>query len=360
MIRYSWSGLTEGPVLVLGNSLGTTSAMWDRQVPALGEHFRLLRYEHRGHGGSVAPPGPYTVDELGADVLALLDVLGLERVSYCGLSLGGMVGMWLAATAPERVDRLALCCTTAKFDSAQPWLDRAAAVREHGTASIAEQVVARWFTPERVDLAPEFTAMLAGTEDEAYASCCEALAELDFTQLVSGIRAPTLVLVGDQDPATPPTHGRALAEAIPGARLARLPAAHLATVQAAEQATALLVDHFTSVRRQVLGDAHVDRALAATDEFTADFQEFIGRYAWGDIWTRPGLDRRTRSCITLAMLATLCHEEELAMHVRAALRVGLSREEIKEVLLQVAVYAGVPAANRAFRVAQQVLSTQDE
>jgi 4-carboxymuconolactone decarboxylase len=138
-----------------------------------------------------------------------------------------------------------------------------------------------------------------------------------------------------------------------------VPGAHIAPLESPDVVTPLLVEHFTSVRRQVLGDAHVDRAQAGTTPFTADFQDFIGRYAWGDIWTRPGLDRRTRSAVTLAMLAALQHEDELAMHVHAALRNGMTADEIKEVLLQVAIYAGVPTANRAFRIADRELSTLD-
>ncbi len=364
MLHCDLSGPPDAPVLVLGSSLGTTGAMWEPQLPALERHFRVLRYDHRGHGASPVPPGPYTIDDLGGDVLALLDALGLETVSYAGLSLGGMVGMWLAATAPERVDRLVLCCTSARFDSAQPWLDRAGAVRSGGTASIAAQVVARWFTPALADeaLIERALAWMAAAPDDGYAACCDALAALDLRPLLPAITAPTLVIAGADDLAIPVEHGAAIAAAIPDARLAVVPgAAHLANIEASEAVTRLLLNHLapspgTTVRREVLGDAHVDRATAGTDAFTADFQDLITRYAWGEIWTRPGLDRRTRSAITLAMLATLHHDDELAMHVRAALRNGLTRDEIKEILLQVAIYAGAPAANRAFAVARRTFA----
>jgi len=340
--------------------------MWDEQLGALRERFRVLRYDHRGHGRSEVPPAPYTIDELGADLLALLDELELERVRFAGLSLGGMVGMWLAAHAPERVERLALLCTSAHFEDPGPWTDRAARVRADGTAAIAQELVARWFTPAFPARAPQtvarFVGVLAATSDEGYAGCCDALAVMDLRGHLGAITAPTLVVAGADDPATPAGHTEALAAAIGGARLEVVAgAAHLANVEQPERVTRLLLDHLadadpgTSVRRQVLGDEHVDRAVAATTAFTADFQAFITRYVWGDVWARPGLDRRTRSAITLAMLATLGHDEELAMHVRAALGNGLTADEIKEVLLQVAVYAGVPAANRAFKVAQRVL-----
>ena len=358
MTDYRWAGAAEGPVLVVGNSLGTDARMWRDQLPALGEKLRLLLIDHPGHGEAVAAPGFDTLDQLGRRVLRILDEAGVERAHYLGLSLGGMVGLWLAANAPERIDRLAVCCTTAYFGTPEAWRDRAATVRAHGTAAIAEQVVDRWVTADYTDRS-WLVDMLSAADSEGYAACCEALATLDLRADLPSITAPTLVLAADADRATPVEHGQAIADNVPGARLRVVPGAHLVPVESPDAVTALLVEHFTSVRRQVLGDAHVDRAQAATTPFTADFQDFIGRYAWGDIWTRPGLDRRTRSAITLAMLATLHHEDELAMHVRAALRNGMTVEEIKEVLLQVAVYAGVPTANRAFRIADQVLSTLD-
>lgn len=358
MTDYRWAGADEGPVLVVGNSLGTDARMWREQLPALGERLRLLLIDHPGHGGAAAAPGLDTIDGLGERTLHLLDEAGVERAHYLGLSLGGMVGLWLAANASERVDRLAVCCTTAYFGTPQAWRDRVKAVRANGTASIAPQVVDRWVTADHTDRA-WLVEMMSAVDDEGYAACCEALATLDLRAALPSVAAPTLVIAGDEDRATPVEHGQAIADAVPGARLKVVPGAHLAPLESPDVVTPLLVEHFTSVRRQVLGDAHVDRAQAATTPFTADFQDFIGRYAWGDIWTRPGLDRRTRSAITLAMLATLQHEDELAMHVRAALRNGMTVEEIKEVLLQVAVYAGVPTANRAFRVADRVLSTLD-
>jgi 3-oxoadipate enol-lactonase/4-carboxymuconolactone decarboxylase len=364
---YRWTGAAEGPVLVVSNSLGADARMWREQLPALGEQLRLLLIDHPGHGeaaaGRAGPENapatpPATIDELGQRVLRILDEAGVDRAHYLGLSLGGMVGLWLAANAPERVDRLAVCCTTAYFGTPAAWRERAAAVRANGTGSIAAQVVDRWVTADYGDRS-WLVEMMSGVDDEGYAACCDALAGLDLRDALPMIAAPTLVVAADEDRATPVEHGQAIADAIPGARLRIVPGAHLAPLESPDVVTPLLVEHFTSVRRQVLGDAHVDRAQATTTPFTADFQDFISRYAWGDIWTRPGLDRRTRSAITLAMLAALQHEDELAMHVRAALRNGMTVEEIKEVLLQVAVYAGVPTANRAFRIAERVLSTLD-
>jgi 3-oxoadipate enol-lactonase len=255
-LAASLEGPAGAPVLVLGNSLGTSTHLWDQQVPALQTRFRLLRYEHRGHGPaggtfSPAPPGPYEISELGADVLALLDRHGLDRVLYCGLSLGGMIGMWLAATVPDRVERLVLCCTSARFPSAAMWTERAALVRAEGTAAVAAQLAGRWFTPAFTAAEPDvpaaYAAELGGMVPEGYAGCCDAIGAMDLRPLLPAIAAPTLVLAGEQDPATPPWHGAVIASGIPGARLTVVRgAAHLACVSNAGEVTAALVRHLTS------------------------------------------------------------------------------------------------------------------
>jgi len=250
-LHYELSGPDDAPVLVLGSSLGTTSALWEPQLPMLHEFFRVLRYDHRGHGGSPATTGPVTIDDLGDDVLELADSLGVERFSYCGLSLGGMVGMWLAGHAPERVDRLALCCTTASFPSPLPWRERAATVRASGTAAIAETVVGRWFTHAMAERAPEvvaaFQATLSGIDAESYAGICDALAVLDLRPVLPAIQAPTVVIAGAQDEATPPEFLRVIAEAIPNAELYIVgDAAHLANVEAADAVSVILHGHLTT------------------------------------------------------------------------------------------------------------------
>jgi 3-oxoadipate enol-lactonase len=245
------AGPSGAPVLVLGNSLGTTRELWEPNLAALSERFRVLRYEHRGHGGSPAPPGPYTIAELGGDVLALLDEYEVQDALYCGVSLGGMVGMWLAANAPGRIGALALCCTSARLRPAQLWRDRAAAVRAGGMASISGQVVGRWFTPGYQAAHPGTVAGFVATFErdvapEGYAGCCDALAEMDLRPLLPGITAPTLVIAGAEDPATPPWHGATIAAAVPGARLRVIRgAAHLANVSSAAEVTAALLAHLT-------------------------------------------------------------------------------------------------------------------
>lgn len=241
-------GPAGAPVLVLGNSLGTTGELWQPQLAALGA-FRTLRYEHRGHGGSPAPPGPYTIAGQGADVLALLDAHGIGRARYCGLSLGGMVGMWLAANAPDRISSLVLCCTSAYLQPAQLWVDRAALVRSAGMTSVSAQVVGRWFTPAYAAAHPGTVAAFVATLEErvvpeGYAGCCDAISAMDLRPMLAKITAPTLVIAGAEDPATPPWHGAAIAAAIPGARLRVIRgAAHLANVSQAAEVSAALLAH---------------------------------------------------------------------------------------------------------------------
>jgi 3-oxoadipate enol-lactonase len=247
--------LTEGPedapVLVLSNSLGTTLEMWHDQAPALGERFRLVRYDHRGHGGSPAPPGPYALEELGLDVLALLDNLRVERFSFCGLSLGGMVGMWLASEVPERVERIILCCTAASFDP-DAYRSRARTVREPGVAPVADAVLERWFTPafrrSRPAVLEWAGRMLRETPKEGYAGCCEAISEADLTERQGSIRAPTLIVAGAENPAAPPERSESIRDSVPDARLAVLsPAAHLANVERPEALTKAVLKHLQPV-----------------------------------------------------------------------------------------------------------------
>ncbi|MET7752662.1 3-oxoadipate enol-lactonase [Micromonospora sp. NPDC005367] len=242
-------GPADAPVLLLGGSLGTTCAMWAPQMAALAERFRVIRYDHLGHGRSEMPVGPYTMDLLGGELLRLLDDLGAARVDYAGLSLGGMVGMWFAAHAPDRLRRLALLCTSASLGPSQGWHDRAATVRADGVAAVADAVVARWFTPayaaRRPDVVDAHRAMLAATPADGYAACCAAIATMDLRDDLRRIEAPTLVVAGADDPATPVEHARAIVERIPHARLAVVErAAHLANVEQPERVCRLLLEHF--------------------------------------------------------------------------------------------------------------------
>ena len=246
-VNHVLEGPEDTPILVLSNSLGTTLGMWDDQAPSLREQFRLLRYDARGHGDSPAPQGPYAIGDLGRDVLSLLDRLGIERASFCGLSIGGMVGMWLASEAPERFERLVLCCTAARLDP-EPWQTRAETVRAEGLGAIADAVVERWFTPQFRASRPETVqwaaTMLRETDAEGYAACCEAIRDMDLRDRLASITAPTLVISGADDPAIPPEHGGFISEAVPGASFEVIPnAAHLANVEQPEKITRAVLDH---------------------------------------------------------------------------------------------------------------------
>lgn len=216
------TGRPDGPAVVLSNSLGSTHRMWDSQVAALEERFRVVRYDTRGHGDSPVPPGPYSIDELADDVIALLDRFDIERAHLVGLSLGGMTMMRVAARNPERVDRLALLCTAAYLPPAQGWTDRAALVRADGTSAVAAAVVQRWFTPgylaANTEARQQFEAMVAATPAEGYAACCEAISAMDQRSDLSSIIAPTLAIAGADDPATPPDLLRDIVDAVPNGR----------------------------------------------------------------------------------------------------------------------------------------------
>ncbi len=250
----SLDGPEGAPVLVLGNSLGTSTAVWGSQVPEFLTKFRLLRYELPGHGGTPAAPGAYTIGGLATGVLALLDTLGVERAAYCGISLGGMIGMWLAAQEPDRISALGLVCTSSYLPPADSWRTRAAQVRSAGMASITTPVLGRWFTPGFSNRAPdvirEFSAEFERTNPVGYAGCCEAIAGMDLRPDLPAITAPTLVLAGAEDPATPPEHGAAIAALVDGARLEVIPAAaHLAAVEMPGPVTAVLLAHLRAATR---------------------------------------------------------------------------------------------------------------
>jgi 3-oxoadipate enol-lactonase len=255
----SLEGGDHRPVLVLGNSLGTSRDVWGPQLPALAARFRLLRFELPGHGAGPhdVPPGPYRVADLGSAVLDLLDRHGVDRVSYAGISLGGMIGMWLAAHAPARIAALGLCCTSACLPPASGWLARAARVRTAGMAAITEQALARWFTPQFLRSSPPAAAlaaaMLAGTDPEGYAGCCEAIAAMDLRPVLGWITAPTLVIAASEDPATPAAHGAVIAGKVPGARLMVVRgASHLANMQTPGPVTAALLAHLGPIGRRAV------------------------------------------------------------------------------------------------------------
>lgn len=374
---YRLEGPADAPAVIFSNSLGADHMMWQAQAEALSPFVRVVRYDQRGHGASDVPAGPYTLERLGRDVLGLASHLGLERFSFCGLSMGGLTGQWLGIHAGERLDRLVLADTSARFPPPSMWDERMAAIHENGLAGIAEAVLGRFFSPDFHQAQPgtveDFRRVLLNMEAAGYLGCCEAIKPADAREEIAAITTPTLIISGRHDQSTPPERGAFIAGRIKGARHEVLDAAHLSNVERAEQFTTLLAGfigletlpadtRFASGmkrRRDVLGDEWVDRANAKRTSFNADFQNLITRYAWGEIWTRPGLDDDTRRLLVLAITASLSRWEEFDLHLAAALRAGVTPDTIKEMLMQTAIYAGVPAANTGFSRAAAIMDKAD-
>lgn len=369
---YRLQGNARQPVLIFSHSIGTDQAMWDQQVADLLPYFHILRYDTRGHGASDVTPGEYSVEMLGRDVLGLADALGISQFAFCGLSLGGAIGQWVAASAPGRVTHLVLANTSPQFLPRVNWETRIATVLKSGMAAIVDMAMQRFFSEETLAKgsphAASIRSVLLGTDPAGYTRCCAALRDVDHTRLLESIKAPTLVIAGDRDVSTPWSgHGEILAREIPGARTLHLAAAHLSNIERPRSFTTAVLEFLGApsdssadplqagfaIRRAVLGDAHVDKAIAATTELTCEFQELITRYAWGTIWSRPELDWRTRRLLVLAITAALGRWEEFTLHLRAGLANELELCDLKEVLLQTAIYAGVPAANTGFKIAAE-------
>jgi len=234
-INVEVAGDEDAPALMLSNSLGTDLHMWDDQVGEFTEHFRLIRYDRRGHGQSGAPAGPYSFDRFGRDILAILDALEIDKVNWCGLSMGGMDGQWLGANAPDRVEKLVLANTNFYYADKSPWADRIRTVREKGLESFVGTNMERWFTKPFIAREPQtierMKNMFLATNREGYAACVEAIRDMDFRASNPRITTPTLIIAGKQDPATPPAWGEAIAQQIPGAQVAHLDAAHISNVE---------------------------------------------------------------------------------------------------------------------------------
>lgn len=377
-VRLYWrrDGSAEKPALLLLNSIGTGMELWDRVVPLLLPAFCVIRMDTRGHGASDVPDGGYTLAMLASDAAAVLNAAGATRAAVCGISLGGMVAMTMALRMPERLSAMIIACSSGAMDPAA-WDERAATVRAAGTAAIADMAMERFFSPDFRAAKPEVVettrAALLAQPAAGYVGCCAAIRDMRLLEAVPVIRVPTLVIGGTYDIATPyESHGAAIADAIPDAMTVLLPTAHLPSLEDPQgvaaaisrfltkpelrRAATALYDAGLTRRREVLGDAWVDRTLARRTAFNAEFQEMITRIAWNEIWTRPGLDDRTRRLLVVAITAALGRWEEFSLHVRTGLtRRGFTVAELKETLMQTAIYAGVPAANTAFAEAGRII-----
>jgi 3-oxoadipate enol-lactonase/4-carboxymuconolactone decarboxylase len=376
--RLWWraDGLNDRPALLLLNSIGTTHALWDAVVPRLLPDYYVLRMDARGHGASDAPAGDYTLGMLAADAVVVLDAAGATRAAVCGISLGGMVALQLALVAPDRVTHLVPVCTSAALDPAS-WTARIAAIGAGGMAAIADMAIGRFFSDTFRAHHPEVVAgtraALLAQDPEGYCGCAAAIRDMDLLAALPHIAAPTLVVAGSRDISTPfEGHGARIVGAIPGAAARMLDTAHLPALEApaalagvivgflradaaVQGARAVLYEAGLARRREILGDAWVDQSLRKRTDFTADYQDFITRIAWQEIWRRPGLDPRTRRLLVVAITASLARWEEFRLHVRSGLaQGGFTLDELKEVLMQTAIYAGVPAANTAFAEAAEI------
>jgi 3-oxoadipate enol-lactonase/4-carboxymuconolactone decarboxylase len=364
---YRLDGRDGRPVVMLSHSLGHDHSMWDLQAADLSEHFQVLRYDIRGHGASEVTAGEYSVEQLGRDALAIADALRVETFAFCGLSLGGMIGQWLALNAPSRLTALVLANSSARPD-AKGMEQRRQTVLASGMAAVADTVMGRFFSARMLEANPPAVGVtrrvLLATDPIGYAGCCAAVRDTDFLSQVANVTTRTLVISSAIDASLPwKGHGDVLESKILHARGVRLNTAHLSNLEQPRSFSAALhaflpaarTDLHESgmrVRRAVLGDAHVDKALASAAT-TPEFQEFITRFAWGTIWTRPGLDIRTRRLLVLAMTAAMGRWEEFRLHVRTGLAHELEWCDLEEVLLQASVYAGVPAGNTGLHAAAE-------
>jgi 3-oxoadipate enol-lactonase/4-carboxymuconolactone decarboxylase len=365
--NYNLQGTPNSPVLMFSNSLGADLTMWDELVPYLLPYFRVLQYDTRGHGKSELTDGPYTIEMLGQDIIDLLDDLNIEKVSFCGLSMGGLIGQWLGINHPERLHKLIISNTDSKIGTVEGWNERIKTINKQGMLSIVEGTMEKWFTkgfrktnPSRV---AEMAQVFLENIKTGYTACCAAISAADFSTDIKKITLETLIITGNEDSVTTVAQAKVMQKEIKTAKLKVFHARHLPSTELPQYYAETLINFIVGegtfnrgmhVRRSVLGNAHVDKANGNKNDFNADFQKFISYYAWGEIWTRPGLSKHNRSLITLAMLISLNKEAEFKMHVKAAFNNGVTINEIKEVIMQSGIYCGLPAANDAMHCAEEV------
>ncbi len=380
-LRYALAG--NGPnTIVLVHEMGGTLESWSEVVPALARTYRVLSYDTRGAGLSEKVRPPLSIDTMADDLAGLLDALGIDKAHLVGLSLGGMTGQALALRRPDKLESLILMATSAYLPPAEAWTQRAATVRAQGMEAVADAVMSRWFTRAFKERAPEAVAAtrkrFVANDPNGYAICCEAIRDMDLRPIIAGIGTPTLIMAGADDPATPVAMMEDIRSRVPHAEMIIVPrTAHLLNIEQAEVVNAHLatflarfapgraarsggVDFEAGLanRKAVLGTEHVERSLAKAGDFAMPWQDFITRYAWGEIWGDPTIPWKTRSMLTLSMMIALHREEEFKLHVRPALKNGVTADEMRSLILQAAIYAGVPAANAAFRWAKEVLGEE--
>lgn len=370
-----------GPVVLFVHALGCDQSIWDDVIDAIGFSQATLTYDLRGHGASGTVKrgdGPLTIAALGEDLIALLETLGLAEIILCGVSIGGMIAQQVAASRPDLIRGLILSNTAARIGTAARWEERIGIVQKQGLPSIVDGVLDQWFPPAFKFAHPDAWAghkvMLQRNDPITYVDACGALRDADLTKTTSGITHPTICISGGADGSLSPNEVAELAGYIKGAKHVTLEGVgHLPCLDApaamADAIRDLIAETRPSlnrheagmaVRRAVLGDAHVDRAEAARTPFDDAFQGLIAEGAWGTVWASDAISRRERSMLTLALLAALGNFDEIPMHVRATARTGASEGDIREVFQHVAIYAGVPRANHALKLAKQTLAEMKE
>jgi 3-oxoadipate enol-lactonase / 4-carboxymuconolactone decarboxylase len=372
-IHYEYLNNDRETTFVFINSLGTDFRIWDRVVSDLKHYGNILRFDKQGHGLSSLSDNLKSIKDYAQDVLGLMDVLGIEKAVVVGLSIGGIIGQYLAIHHPDRLEKLILSNTAPKIGTDDTWNTRINKVKTDGIASIAEGVMKVWFSESFHQTRPNelqgYKTMLERSNTEGYLRACMAIRDNDLREDILKIKTPTLCFAGSVDGSTPPDLIKAMVDKIPNAEYILIDGVgHIPCVEVPKtifehvyhftfyQNANTLYEKGMITRRAVLGNTHVDRAEANKTDFDKDFQEYITNSAWGVIWSRPTLTRRERSMITIAVLATLGHQEEVEMHLRATKNTGATLEDIKEVLLHIGVYAGVPVSNIAYKLAKKVFS----
>lgn len=371
-VHAQQEGPPHGPAVLLMHTLGTTLAVWEPQAAALARRgFRVVRMDIRGHGLTEAPHGPYAMVQLAQDGLALLDALGIHAAHVGGISIGGRIALGMAALAPERVLSLLPCDTALEFKPESLWQERIDAVVKGGLAPGAETSMGRWVFDASLASSKGLRRMLLTTDPVGWLGCAAALRDCSAAEVVGKVHCPTTVIVGEADESTPVAASEAIRAAIPGARMVTIAEArHIPSLEREAAFTRAVLGHFDALvarpgdrveagraaRLAVLGAAQAAALSAAPGPLDAPFRDWALDALWGGIWTRPGLSHRDRSLLTIGLLAALGQHEELGIHVRATANTGVTPEEIAEVVLQVAGYCGVPAANAALRVAKQTLT----
>lgn len=375
-VAYRLLGAEVNPLVVLAHPLGMSQAVWDDVIPALLPRYRVLTWDLPGHGASQAVSGTQiTPVDLAAEALALAELAGAERFHFAGTSIGGVVGQQLIAEHSDRLLSATLTNTGAVIGNPDLWNTRAGRVRQEGLAAMSDEIVPRWFAPAAFEASPALKAgwctQMGRGDDESYAQLCEMLGRDTFTGKLSGKSTKVQLFGGSDDMATPPATLQALSAELDGAPLEIFDGVgHVPAVEApthfGEKLLAVLATDLGDVanhgvayttgletRKQVLGEEHVVRSTANANSLDAPFQQMITRLAWGELWSNDDLTRRERSMITTGILAAL-GREELTLHLKTAKRIGLTEAELRQVLMHVAIYGGVPAANHAFALAKEL------